>query len=389
MAGFRERLNQELKRRNLVKEEISPSLEVGDVAAAPLIVTNFSFRSFLIGLIVCTLFLLSLLTWAYFSEESTKKKLAERIPSKTVIVEKAAQDAVIEMPAVEVAPVVAVPPTDVKKPTPEEMAKATAAAIPGLFESTDYGLIPKIRADDGLTPFEAYKNVFTPTQGKPVISFVVTNLGLSETQTQSVLNDLPKEISLSFSPYARNLQTLIARTKEKGHEIWLTLPLQTVDYPLSDPGPLSLLKSASVTQNQDRLQQLLTAATGYSGLITNKGHTFSTEDSKTKPAFDEIFTRGLAIVETNASNQNFIRDIALRGNYPFASNDIWLDNQLTPAALNRQLRSAIDLGRAKNNVIVMLEPYPASIETVKKFIASSVSDEFQIAPVSAQVQYGE
>jgi len=145
--------------------------------------------------------------------------------------------------------VVAIPPTDnvsKKLPqnntAPQKSGSLVSAPIPGLFESIDVGLLPKIRDKDGITPFNAYKKPFTASPDKPLLSFVIYNAGLSSQRTAELIELFPAEITFSFSPYSSDLQNIIAVARADGHEPWLSLPLEPKNYPLKDPGPLTLLK---------------------------------------------------------------------------------------------------------------------------------------------------
>ena len=121
--------------------------------------------------------------------------------------------------------------------------------------------------------------------------------------------------------------------------------------------------------------------------MSNKNHIFDTEAARTSPSLNEIYTRGLAIIDTKQSTKSFTRDIAVKYDAPYGRVDMWLDHDLTPAALNRQIRLMMDVARAKKQVIVMLNNYPASLKSLQKFLESNAAQEFQLAPLSAQVKY--
>ncbi|MEM6811865.1 MAG: divergent polysaccharide deacetylase family protein [Pseudomonadota bacterium] len=400
MAGFQSQLNDEMERRGLIDNEEEkkspPKKEKKKKVKTPI---GFSFSAMLYGVLLSALIIVALMGWAYFNFSNAQQKFSEFLASKTVIIEKTEP-----MNVVNVEPMKATPPQNVETQIPREpevreqnepVNTATNTnsmiqdVIPGLYESTDLGLKPKIRESDGATPFEAYKKLISLEPETPKLSFVVNNLGLSSIETEKIIDDLPATVSLAFSPYSPNLQALIKKARQDGHEVWLTLPLEPANYPLDDPGPLTLLRSASTQQNADRLARLLTAATSYVGFIPIKNHIFDKETAKTSPAIKEIFERGLAVIDSKTGGSNFMKDLAARKNYPYASNNFWLDFNLTQLSMNRQLRKAMELSKAKGSTIVMLEPYPASLNTLQKFLSSAVARNFQIVPASALVQYGE
>ena len=402
MSDFQNQLDKEVEKRTQegeIEEEISsPSPQR---SASKISLSAFA-KAMLIGL----LFFFGIAVWAGLKKDETQKNIQARLASKTAIVERNDSEvyrlsevqSVLQIPPVNLedafeqqqAAQAADPQEPVIASSPNEEEALVRAPIPGLYESVSQGLLPAIRQNDGLKPFEAYKRPFQPETDKPLLSIVVVDMGLSRKMTEGLIQNLPPEISLTFSPYAKNLKLLTEVARGQGHETWLTLPLETRNYPFDDPGPSTILVNASVEQNKSRLTSLLGSAHGYVGFVTQKDHVFSREDAAINPSIEEIFSRGLAVVDANTSSRNFLTPIAFKNDYPNTKNNFWLDdNNLTPIAFNQQIRQAIEYGKASGGVIMMLRPYPASVKALQKFLNSAAADNFQLAPLSAQVVYGE
>lgn len=399
MNDFQDQLNEEIEKRELEETSDQPEEKTAPVKKKQN--TVFSFSSFLKGTIVCLLFFAGMLCWAAIKSSDTRQIIKDKLASKTAVVKKAGANT---YRASDVQPVLRMPSAREENSASIETSNATnsaliesvssgdslvAAPVPGLYESSGSGLLPIPRQEDGLTAFEAYKRPFKKNTDQPLLSIVVTDLGLSRQKTEQLIQDLPPDVTLAFSPYSRNLKLLTDVARSAGHEVWLTLPMETKDYPVDDPGPSTLLVNASVEQNKSRLTSLLASTQGYAGFISQKNHVFRQEDAEVNPSVQEIFGRGLAILDSNTSVSSFVGRIAAKNDYPHAKNNFWLDEKLTPIALNQKIRQAIEYGQGTGRVVLMLHPYPASLKTLNKFLSSAAAKEFQIAPVSAQVVYGE
>ena len=402
MSGFQQQLNEELSKRSLAP--------VGEFEE-PL----FSSKAFFQGLVGCSLLLLLIILWAWFNAAETRKENQKRLASKTAIIQKDISQVyrmgedtgqpVLTMPAVDLtqAPpkgqVPTPPPVEIVEKTPpkDQVTKPVSggkgalieAPVAGLYESTSVGLLPTRREEDNLTPFEAYKRPFQRKSDKPLLSFVIFDAGLSREQTEKIISDFPPEVTLVFSPYSRDLKLMTDVARQDGHEVWLTLPLETKNYPLDDPGPSSLLINASAEQNKSRLMSLLASTQGYAGFFSQKDHVFKREDAVVNPALQEIFERGLAIIDSNTSLYSFVGDLAARRDYPNAKINFWLDENLTPLAMNQKTRQMIEFANANGQAIVMLRPNPASLNALDKFLKSATAKDYQLAPASAQIKYGE
>jgi hypothetical protein len=159
------------------------------------------------------------------------------------------------------------PPSFAQLPSPKEPAKPLSPApLPELLRQTGAGSLP-IRTG-GKEAWRAYSRPVSVAQTKPgaKIAVVVTGLGLSTEGTATAINKLPADISLSFSPYGAGLAEQIRKAREDGHEVLLDLPLEPVNFPAHDAGPLAVLQSHSPGEAIGHLDSVLGKAAGYVGL---------------------------------------------------------------------------------------------------------------------------
>ena len=329
----------------------------------------------------------ALIIWASTHADTTLEKLENQLPSKTTIVKTSAssnnptsQATTIKLP-------------DVTKDTAKNTPKPVEASrenldLTGLLQTTPYGNLPQIDKEKRLYPHKAYRASFVRKTDKPMLSIIITQMGLSPQKTESIIENFPKEVSFSFSPYASNLKksTLLARKKE--HEVWLTLPLETKNYPLNDPGPSTLLVNTSTEKNQDRLYRTLSSTAEYVGVISNPENAFKKEDTNVNAAIKNIFERGLAFIDSGTRANSFVYSLADSNDYPYTQNDLWLDDNLSSTAFREKINQLAENGAQKKNTILMLRPYPASLKTIQKFLNSNAAKQFELAPASAQLNNG-
>lgn len=374
----------------------------------------FSLGSFLKGIAACLVIFSILIGAAWFQADKTDQAVQEKLASKTAIVERdyrtiykmsdtqpvlrmasahednAHDKAQTHSPKVKTREHKLEPVSGKDKMPALVVGEGglVPAPVPGLYESVAAGTLPIPRGEDQLTPFNAYKRAFKKDHSKPTLSIIIGDVGLFTQATKDIIKDFPAEVSLVFSSYSNNLKQQTKEARNGGHEVWLTLPMETKTFPLDDPGPSTLLLNTSVEQNKNRLTSVLASTQGYVGFISQKDHAFKSGGSEASPAIQEIFSRGLAILDSNTFSASFIHSFAEMNDYPHAKNDFWLDNDLSTAALEKQMNEMIEYGEARGRVTLMLRPYPASLKLLKEFLDSGALNVFQLAPASAQVTYG-
>lgn len=176
-------------------------------------------------------------------------------------------------------------------PTIEEFNTAPNTELLEEYKGKSLPIISK----EGLRPSHHYARPDSTPKDAPSISLTISGLGLNEKLTLQAINELPANISLSFSPYAKNLETWFEKAKKAGHETWIDIPMEYADYPANDPGPLGLLKGKPEEENIIRLKNTLSSVTGYVGVIAPKDEIF-TGYAMMHAMNNELAKRGLLLL---------------------------------------------------------------------------------------------
>jgi len=305
----------------------------------------FSYQTFTAGLILGFFLISSLLFWAWVSSNKTQETIQSKLPSKTAIIDLSG--------TVDITSTLTIQPDISDADTNEGNDISMQDVVTNTLISDTEEKAPSPSA----------------MSGKAKLSFIITELGLSEKTTKTIVENLRPEIGITLSPYAPNLQEQIEFIKKDGHNVFINLPLETEDYPMNDSGPLTLMTASSANKNLGRLKELLEMAKNYDGFVAQKNHIFNAEDANVNPAIRKIFTEGFPIIDSNTKGKSFLGTLAARRNYPFAQNEIWLDDNLTPEAINKKIAAINEYGQAGQNLIVMLRPYPSSIKALQKHLS--------------------
>ena len=260
-------------------------------------------------------------------------------------------------------------------PPPAPGAPLPAAPIAGFFAPGPAGPLPII-AQDGRTPFEAYRRPFLGN-GRPKIALVIGGLGLNERATTAAIETLPPEITLSFTPYAEGLQGWIDMARAHGHEVLLETPMEPIDYPDNDPGPYTLMSGAQGPETVRKLEWILSRATGYCGVTNYLGSRFLSSDGAYQTFANAVRGRGLAFIDDGSAARRS------GGGLVRGSAERVIDDQLNQTAIDQQLLAleagALQRGQALGSGFA----YPVTLEKVAQWAHSLDQRGFQLAPASA------
>tara|TARA_Y100000052_G_scaffold21389_1_gene21528 strand:+ start:3327 stop:4484 length:1158 start_codon:yes stop_codon:yes gene_type:complete len=256
------------------------------------------------------------------------------------------------------------------------------APFEGMTEWSAQGKLPVI-ADDGRKSFEVYRRPFSNPAGRPTISIVVGGLGLNARVTQAAIDELDPNITLSFVPYSRGLQTWVDKARAAGHEVLIELPMEPYDYPNNDTGPYTLLTTATAQENLRRTEWLLSRATGYFGVTNYQGAKYATDSRAITPIFEELQQRGLAFIHDGSAPRSVFEASAKSTSLPFAEAARVIDSDPQGAAIDEQLLHLEAIALQRGYALGTGFAFPITIDQLRDWSATLESKGYLLAPASA------
>jgi polysaccharide deacetylase 2 family uncharacterized protein YibQ len=253
-----------------------------------------------------------------------------------------------------------------------------------LVETSRYGPIPRM-ANDGARPIDVYASPAAQSvnRNSARIAIVVGGLGISPATTGEAITKLPDSITLAFAPYGNDLRKLAARARGTGHEILLQLPMEPFDYPDNDPGPQTLLSSASFEQNLDRLHWMMSRIQGYVGVTNYMGARFTAAEKALVPVVSEVGKRGLLYLDDGSSSRSIAAKSAQSVKAPFLKADLVIDGSPSWADIDSSLAKLEMIAADKGFAIGTATALPVSIERIARWAKAAAARGIQIVPLSA------
>ncbi|MCE1235568.1 MAG: divergent polysaccharide deacetylase family protein [Hyphomicrobiales bacterium] len=268
-------------------------------------------------------------------------------------------------------------------PETAEGRQLSTQPIARVSEKTHWGLLPRI-ASDGARPLDVYARP-TPRlpQSTPRIVLVVGGLGISQTSTQEALRVLAPDVTLAFAPYGASLERWVQKARGDGHELLLQIPMEPFDYPDNDPGPQTLLTSATPEVNADRLMTLLAKLTNYVGVVNYMGARYTSDPTALGATLKELTGRGLMYVDDGSSSRSLGEAAARAAATPFARADVVIDEVPRDEAIRQRLTQLEQIARTKGVAVGFASALPVSLRNLEGWIANLQSRGLVLVPVSA------
>jgi hypothetical protein len=269
------------------------------------------------------------------------------------------------------------PPAFSQLPARTDLKPLPPAPLPELIRVAGGGALPVVTG--GKEPRTAYARPFDGDKSKPRVAVVVVGLGLSKDATEAAIAKLPPEVSLSFSPYASNLDNWVKRARNNGHEVLLDLPMQPPNFPEHDAGPLALMVNQTPVDAVQHLEAILGKTTSYVGLAGALRSPVTTTEQWVSLLRD-IRDRGLL----------FVGD----GLVGVAETDAPASASVTLVADEVSFRAAIDVrltrlqaaAQRDGTAIAYVSPRPVTFERLLAWTDTLPQKGLVLAPASAVIR---
>ena len=264
---------------------------------------------------------------------------------------------------------------------PQRRARPIPDPEPSLLRATPLGKVPRV-ASDGRKAVNVYAHTYAGNNGDPKIALIVGGLGLNPTLTERAIDELPASVSLSFAPYAKDLEFWTKKARDAGHEILIELPMEGYGGNQEALGAAALLSSRSSEENLQRLDWLLSRFGGYFAATNYMGAKFSTDDNAMSPVLQKLREAGIGYIDSTgaaarAKGANGL-PIAVVNETIHAAND-----ESGRRTVKRELARLEQVARRNGSAIGKTYAYAGTLEEIIAWTEGLEEKKLSAAPASS------
>jgi polysaccharide deacetylase 2 family uncharacterized protein YibQ len=222
---------------------------------------------------------------------------------------------------------------------------------------------------------------------RPMISIVLDDVGVARQHAEMALA-LPAPIVLSIMTYAENAGALARKAQEMGHEIMVHMPMQPMN-PAINPGPNALDVGMEAAELRRRIAWGLGRLDGYVGFNNHMGSRFTQDADGMRIVLDEAKHRGLLFLDSKTIAGSLGDRLAAQMGVTHIARDVFLDDDMSEAAVARQLAEAEAIARKKGYAVAIGHPHPATIAVLLRWLPEAQARGIAIVPLTTIVKKRE
>ncbi len=189
------------------------------------------------------------------------------------------------------------------------------------------------------------------------VSIIIDDIGYR--QTDEAVLALPTTVTLSVLPHTPLGEKLAAIGHSKGHEIMLHLPMQALNGKALGPGGLT--NQMNEKEFKQAVQDAFESIPYARGVNNHMGSLLTQLEAPMSWLMESLKQKESYFIDSMTTRYSKAGEAADKQGIPLLRRQLFLDNDVSPQALEKQFNQLIKLANKEGKVIVIAHPYPETI----------------------------
>ncbi len=221
---------------------------------------------------------------------------------------------------------------------------------------------------------------------RPKITIIIDDLGYTLAAGRRAVT-LPGPVVVAVLPRTPRGRALAEMAHQRGKEVLLHLPLQSVDAAnVDEPGVITL--DMSRTQFAAALAENIDAVPHAIGVNGHRGSLLTRHPGHMQWLMDDIAERGLIFVDSYTTHLSVALDIALENGISASRRDVFLDAEPRGDAIAREFERLKMHARRNGTAIGIGHPYPETLDFLERRLKDLEDDGFQLVGIRQLLDAG-
>ena len=211
------------------------------------------------------------------------------------------------------------------------------------------------------------------------VAIIIDDIGYQK--ADPLLIQLPYALTFAVMPFAPQSQEMAELAASQHKEVMLHMPMEAVaqNHLL---GKGALRRTMSKSQVQQALHQALAQIPQAIGVNNHMGSLYTSLPQQMDWTMQVIAERGLYFIDSKTTARSAVANATSAYQIRSRSRDIFLDNDKSHAALDRQFNQLIKLAKQQGSAIAIGHPYPETYRYLRRNLARLAASGVELVPAS-------
>jgi polysaccharide deacetylase 2 family uncharacterized protein YibQ len=211
------------------------------------------------------------------------------------------------------------------------------------------------------------------------VAIIIDDIGYQK--ADPLLIQLPYALTFAVMPFAPQSQQMAELAARQQKEVMLHMPMEAVaqNHLL---GKGALRRQMSKTQVQQALYQALAQVPQAIGVNNHMGSLYTSLPQQMDWTMQVMAERGLYFIDSKTTARSAVSRATSVHQIKSRSRDIFLDNDKSHAALDKQFNQLIKLAKQQGSAVAIGHPYPETYRYLKRNLARLAASGVELVPAS-------
>jgi polysaccharide deacetylase 2 family uncharacterized protein YibQ len=215
-------------------------------------------------------------------------------------------------------------------------------------------------------------------QAKSQVAIIIDDIGYRLDSGLKAAR-FPAPLTLAILPFSPNGRKLAALGFLEGKTIMMHVPMSNIQQTQLEPGGL--------TEQMDKatlisaLRNSLTTIPYVTGINNHMGSRLTQLPQTMNWVMEELKQQDLFFIDSRTTADSCAWSAAQKHQLPTNKRDVFLDNERSPEAINKQLDQLILLARKNGSAVAIGHPYPETMAALKERIPQLNRQGITLVPI--------
>jgi polysaccharide deacetylase 2 family uncharacterized protein YibQ len=213
---------------------------------------------------------------------------------------------------------------------------------------------------------------------------ILDDIGNNAESGERAVN-LPGAVTYAVLPFTPHGKMLAQMAHDAGKEVMLHAPMSNLGGMALGEGGLTL--SLSEEELTHTLRAAIADIPHISGVNNHTGSELTAVEQPMQWVMRELRAQGLFFVDSMTTGKSVAEKIALENQVPAMKRHVFLDNEATPEAIDREFQRALAIAQKQGFAVAIGHPYPETLEYLEQAIGRLPEHNVTLVPASALLTY--
>ncbi len=215
------------------------------------------------------------------------------------------------------------------------------------------------------------------------IAIIIDDLGNNRLTDDRVVR-LPGAVACAILPHTPHATRIAQEAHRRGKEVLLHLPMESLH--AQEPGPGALDTSMFEQELAKMLDYNLASVPHAVGINNHMGSGFMADAARMAVLMREIHQRGaLFFIDSRTHATSVALGAARAVGVPALSRDVFLDHEISPEAIDRQMRALIKLAQRRGYAVGIGHPRPLTLAALERWLPTLDRHGVQLVSLSSML----